>query len=250
MIELRPDLEEAVDRVLRQLEAGAGIRVASEIEALLKKAPEHHLTNYAMGVYRAKALEDPRGAIPFFEKAVKVFPPFKEAHFNLGMAARKVMNIPKAVSAYRKAMSLAENDRDVADLARQELQFLERALLETTTFKTLDAYVANARLFDQAFQHLTDKQFAQAAELFQQVLSENPDHVQSYGNLGLAFAGLGRREAALASLDRAMELDPDYEPAISNRRIVAQMREGEPFRPEAMAETHYYLEKLNQSPPP
>jgi len=36
-------------------------------------------------------------------------------------------------------------------------------------------------------------------ELFHRVLSENPKHVQSYGNLALAYAGLGRRGDALFS---------------------------------------------------
>jgi hypothetical protein len=29
--------------------------------------------------------------------------------------------------------------------------------------------------------------------------------------------------------------------------VVARMREGEPFFPDAIQETHYYLERLNQA---
>ena len=42
---------------------------------------------------------------------------------------------------------------------------------------------------------------------------------QSHGNLGLAYAGQGDRDRAIASFDKAIELDPEYQPAIDNRRI-------------------------------
>jgi tetratricopeptide (TPR) repeat protein len=41
-----------------------------------------------------------------------------------------------------------------------------------------------------------------------------------YGNLGLAYAGQGERDRAIACLDKAIELDADYQPAIYNRRIL------------------------------
>jgi len=245
--ELRPDLDEAVDRVLRRLEQGAGTRIESEITALFEKNPDYHLTNYAMGIYRAMVIKDPAGAIRFFERAVKILPPFPEAHFNLGNAARQAFDIPKAVAAYRAAERYAQDD-GIAEMARKELQALEKILLKTTAFPTLDAYVANAQLFDRAFQFLTDRQFEQAVELFKRVLSENPTHVQSYGNLALAYAGLGRRSDAMACFDRALELDPRYQPALLNRRVMAQMREGEPFVPEAIQEVQFYADRLRNQP--
>ena len=192
--ELRPDLDEAVDRVLRRLEQGAGTRIESEITALFEENPDYHLTNYAMGIYRAMVIKDPAGAIRFFERAVKILPPFPEAHFNLGNAARQAFDIPKAVAAYRAAERYAQDD-GIAEMARKELQALEKILLKTTAFPTLDAYVANAQLFD-----------------------------------------------------RALELDPRYQPALLNRHVMAQMREGEPFIPEAVQEVQFYADRLRNQP--
>ena len=192
-------------------------------------------------------IKDPAGAIRFFERAVKILPPFPEAHFNLGNAARQAFDIPKAVAAYRAVERYAQDD-GIAEMARKELEVLEKILLNTTAFPTLDAYVANAQLFDRAFQFLTDRQFEQAVELFKRVLSENPTHVQSYGNLALAYAGLGRRSDAMACFDRALELDSRYQPALLNRRVMAQMREGEPFIPEAVQEVQFYAERLRNQP--
>jgi tetratricopeptide (TPR) repeat protein len=94
------------------------------------------------------------------------------------------------------------------------------------------------------------KRYEAAADLFGQVLAQNPDHVQSHGNLGLVYAGLGRKALALEHLDKALALDPTYEPAIQNRKIIAGMKEGEPHRPIAMAETEYYRERAEAEKSP
>ncbi len=244
--ELRPDLDEKVDRLMARLEAGEGRAVEPEIKALLQKNPRYHSTLFAMGVYLAMVMKDSAGAIPFFEKAVKIFPPFSQAHYNLAIAARQTGNIVKAVESLRAAMRYSRDDDGIAEMAGKELRFLERILVEGSPFANLEAYMANAKLFEEAFECLTNRDFAKAAELFKRVLSENSKHVQSYGNLGLAYAGLGRRADAMECFDQALALDPEYEPAISNRRVTEQMREGEPFIAGGMRETDYYVERLKE----
>ena len=117
--ELRPDLDEAVDRALQRLARGEGKQVESEIAELLEDNPDYHMTNYAMGVYQAVVAKKPAAAIPFFERAVAVFPPFAEAHFNLGNAARQAFDISKAVDAYRAAERYSQDD-GIAEMARKD----------------------------------------------------------------------------------------------------------------------------------
>jgi hypothetical protein len=57
----------------------------------------------------------------------------------------------------------------------------------------------------------------------------NDRNAPCHGNIGLCLAQLGRKADALAGLDRALEIDPDYQPARSNRRIVMEMSEGRPL---------------------
>jgi len=245
--ELRPELDEAVDDVLARLQAGAGRAVEGEIKALLGDNPGYHSTHFAMGVYLAMVLNDFAGSIPYFERAVEIFPPFPEAHFNLGNSARRMADIPKAVAAYRAAVRYSQGDDGIAGLARKELQFIEKTVLKSEPFPFLEAYLANARLFDEAFERLSRQDYESAVSLFNQVLAGHPKHVQSFGNLGPAHAGLGRRAVALECFEQALALDPHYEPARSNRRIIEKMREGDPFKPDGFKELHYYLDKLNQA---
>jgi tetratricopeptide (TPR) repeat protein len=66
-----------------------------------------------------------------------------------------------------------------------------------------------------------------AINLFKRVLTTDSKHVQSWGNLGLAYAGIREKSKALECLDKALELDAEYEIAAVNRIAIEKLREGE-----------------------
>ena len=66
----------------------------------------------------------------------------------------------------------------------------------------------------------------------------------SHGNLGICYAQLGQKQEALASLDEALALDPDYEPALINRKIVASLEEGEKIP--TLRSVDYYKDLVRQ----
>ena len=245
-----PEVDKAVDRLLIRVEKRQLENVEAGLAALLREHPDYHNTNYAMGVYWASVVGEPDKAIPFFEKAVSIFPPMAEAHCNLGLCYVKACRMPKAVAALRKAIQYSAGDDYIAQKARDELQFLEKLVKDTGPFQTLDAYVKQQELFDLAFENLTARRYEAAVELFTRVLVKDPDHVQSHGNVALAYAGLGRKALALEHLDKALAVDPTYEPAIQNRKILGLMKEGEPHQPVAIAETEYYRDRLEAEKSP
>jgi tetratricopeptide (TPR) repeat protein len=148
------------------------------------------------------------------------------------------------VASFRKAIRYSADNELVAEKARDQLQYLEKLLTDRSPFQTLDAYVENQKLFDLAFENLQARRYEAAIDMFSRVLAQFPGHVQSHGNLALAYAGLGRKALALENLDKAIALDPTYGPAIQNRKVIEAMKEGEPQRPLAVATTEYYLEHL------
>ena len=252
-IEISPKVEENVDRLLARLERGEREGIEAELLALARQHPLQHLPQFGLGVYQLLVKDEPAEALTFFQRAVDIFPYFVEGHYNLAGCATKQGDIRKAVESLRKTIRYTDDD-DIASRAREQLKFLETTVMENGPFATLDAYMASQKTFEEAFEALARNDFQPAAEGFRKVLEQNPEHVQSYGNLGLAYAGLGRKASALEALGKALALDPNYAPACSNRRIIETMEEGRPhIMP--MAETRFYLEQIEaertgQSVPP
>jgi tetratricopeptide (TPR) repeat protein len=247
---LLPKVDKAVERLLIRLEQGQFEGVQADLEALLRRHPHYHTTNFAMGVYRGIVLQDPASALPFFQKAVSIFPPLAEAHYNLGSSYMKLARIAEAVASFRNAIRYSQDDGPIANKAREQIQALERIVKDTSSFPTLEACIESRKRFDLAFGDLRARRYQAAADGFRQVLAQTPDHVQSHGNLALAYAGLGKTALALEHLDKALALDPTYGPAIQNRKIVAALKEGEPQPPLVMQETEYYRERLEAEKPP
>jgi tetratricopeptide (TPR) repeat protein len=78
---------------------------------------------------------------------------------------------------------------------------------------------------------------------FKLILESEPNHVQSHGNLEFAYAGLGDRVAAVRHLDKAIELDPEYEPAIDNRCIILALPPGERLNCGQIREVDFYVDR-------
>jgi tetratricopeptide (TPR) repeat protein len=70
-------------------------------------------------------------------------------------------------------------------------------------------------------------QWEQALAGFKEVLALNPNTHQAYGNMGICHGILGRRDEALAAIDKALEIEPDYEVALLNRVGIEDLKEGE-----------------------
>lgn len=120
------------------------------------------------------------------------------------------------------------NDEKLVSEAKRKLDDLERMVRKDKGFN-LDTYVKNNEIYNKAFSALERRDFREAISKFRRVLDTDPKHVQSWGNLGIAYAALGKRTKALECLDKALEIDPKYEPAQVNRMAIEDMIEGEPL---------------------
>jgi|GEM_PF-1612878 len=128
-------------------------------------------------------------------------------------------------------------------MAKRELDFIGTAV-KSSMGLTLEKYMEGHEKYDHAFDCLRKGKLDEAIHGFVQVLVINPKHVQSYGNLELAFAGLGDRENAIKNLDKAIELDPTYQIAIKNRRNLLILAPGEKLDLSFFSEVEYYKDKV------
>ena len=226
IIEFIPEVSDECDRIIEHLDTGNDTAsVKADVERLYSQHPNNHEVNFLQGIFCIKEnqLTD---AIPYFERSVQIFPYFSEAIYNLGGLYRKEIRIPESVARFKRVLEIEDQHSDVSVAARRELDTLESISKEYTGL-ALDEYVKTNIVFDHAFACLQGKRYEKAILLFQKVLSANPKHVQSYGNIALAYSALGKNKLALECLDKALSIDPDYAPALSNRRMIAQLHEGE-----------------------
>lgn len=237
-IEIDEELEDKIDEALALMESGKFGEGNKLIEKLLVSNPDYYLLNYAMGV--AHGLNDDNDqAIYYFKKATDAFPYLLEAHFNMGEAYRRKLDIYNAVKSFRKVIEIgASEDREVIN-ARKFISGLEAQIMETNGV-SLDQYLKGQEVFEKAFSLMEKKEWEKAGIAFKECIKRIKNHPQSYGNLGLCYAQLGRKEDAMEAFNKAIEIDPNYEPAIVNKAAFESMKDGEKLGDEAFESVDYY----------
>ena len=237
--EIIPDVDDRCDEALAFIERGDIARGQAMLEDLGRQHPDYHSVLFGLGVCHAmKGRTDE--AISCLERAVEIFPAFANAHYNLGNCYRKKVDLENAVKAFNASIAIDGSDGEVGRLARERLEELEAICMEGGV--SLSTHIRNRRIFDRGFLALQDKRFQAAIDLFAQVLTTQKDHVQSYGNMGLAYALLGSKQKALECLDKAIALDPKYEPAAINRLYVHTLKDGKAPPDFDAREISYYSE--------
>jgi tetratricopeptide (TPR) repeat protein len=80
---------------------------------------------------------------------------------------------------------------------------------ERTTAATPQSVPADTRL-REALKHHQAGRFAEAEQLYRQVLAVRPDWAEVHVNLGMCLMLRGQLEQALSACQRGLELKPDY----------------------------------------
>ena len=218
-------VEDETDRALNLIAGGRQPEGEERVRQLYKDNPDLACTQYAMGVvYLTK--DAPEQAIPYFQQAVETFPYFAQAHYNLSACYGSTLQLTKAIRSLQEARDLAPVGGAIHTQAQARLrQFAES--IPTTAGVDLDAFLEAGDAFDRAFEAMEAGDMRQAITGFQECLRLNPAAHQAYGNLGICYGKLGMRDRARAMFDKALELDPDYEPAKWNRESIDRLADGE-----------------------
>ena len=224
--ELNPEVEQAANDALELAQQGKKDEAWTAVTGLLRDHPRNHTVCYAMGTLfglEAKYEE----AIEWFDRALAIYPYFVEAHFNKAVSYQKQLDVGNAIRAYREVVALGDfTDTTV----RQAKSFLDgmAASIRKSDGVGLDSYLESHDKFIHAFALMEQRDWSGALAGFRVCVMVNDRNAPTHGNMGLCFAQLGRKAEALAELDRALEIDPSYEPAMSNRRVIERMEEGRP----------------------
>ena len=185
------------------------------------------MVRYGMGTLHAIKGEHPE-AIRYFDQAIAIYPYFVEAHFNKAVACEKQLDIAGAVRAFRKVVEVGDPNDSTVTQARSLIARLA-AIIRQIDGVDLEAYLESQDAFDRAFALMEQGDWLRALTGFRASAAKNDRNAPTHGNLGLCLAKLGRKAEALAELDRAVKIDPRYEPAKFNRVAVDRMEEGRPM---------------------
>lgn len=235
--EYDPELEDECNEVLDNAEAGN--ITAAEIAAreLYSENPRSYITNYTLGIILLQENNISDG-MEYLKKSIDINPIFGQGYYNLGAAYMKLVDTCNAVRHFKKAIELEKPNSEIAQQAQEQLQFLEETTQKVEGC-SLDEYVRAGEFFNMAFESLDRGEYQHAIELFERVVAFNPEHTQSYGNMGIAYGYLGKNKRALECLDKALSIDPTYQPALQNRKVIAALPEGMRL-PRPMQTVNYY----------
>ena len=231
LIELDPVVDAAVDAALALAERGETKQARAKLTRLLREQPRNHVVCFGMGTLHT-AENDPPRAIEWFDKAIAIFPYMVEAHYNKAVAYKELLDLPNSIRAFREVVKVGSSDDPNVQSALSILDDFEAGIREQEGID-METFLVSADNFQVAFDLMRWSKWQQACDGFRKVIAMNERNVASHGNLGLCYAQLGHKAKALAELDRALELDPGYNIARTNRKVVATMTEGKPLGPAA-----------------
>jgi len=219
------EVEEETDRALQQIAAGRLSEGEPVVRRLYEESPDLSCTQYAMGVVCLQN-DDYEQAMQYFQEAVETFPYFAEAHFNLSACYRQTLQLTNSIRSLREARDMAEIGDTLHTKADEMLRDFAESILENEGVD-IDTFLEAGDAFDHGFGKMEKGQVRQAIGDFQECIRLKPSSHQAYGNLGICYAKLGMKDRAYAMFDKALELNPDYEPAKWNREAVDALAAGE-----------------------
>lgn len=166
---------------------------------------------------------DLAGAALHYEAALAIAPDFDAALLNLGQVYRDSGEFERGIALYRRALEKRPFEPRFLNNLAVLLRLARRFDEATAAARQLLSRGSDPR---GAYQHLAlialDEGRLPLARLMAATgRGIDPKDPAAWNNLGLAQAKLGERRAALASFEKALELDAAFAPALANLGALA-----------------------------
>lgn len=179
--------------IARKIVNAIAVQLTPEEEELLAQVPTQNLAAYEAylrardvfyGANYTRSQEE--AAQPLLDRAIELDPDYVDAHVLLAsIYAQK----------YWRGVDTSE-----------ELLAKYRATLDRAS--TLDPDSPDALRAQANYHYRVENDYARSLELLERALAVAPGNVDIHGDMGLSLRRLGRWEASIASLQRALQLDP------------------------------------------
>jgi len=233
-----PELDKAVDNALRLAEKGNLPKGEALLTGLKEKCPNVYKVQYGMGTLHAMK-GNYRESVFFLGKCLETFPYFIEAWFNKAVAHKNLGDLGNTIRSFRKVVEFGEREDHLVIKARKFLADMETSISRNYGL-SFDRYLESMDEFEKASAQMQNKEYEKAIVGFRNVLAVNKYHPQSYGNIGLCCSFLGKRDEALSAFNRALAIDPSYQPALTNRAILLNLPDGEKMSDDHIKNVDFY----------
>ncbi len=177
-------------------------------------------------------------AVETYRRLVEIDPRNPAAHSGMGIALYYLGRTDEALQSVDRALAIDPNfqealtnrkgmpqvkahaDAGVAFMARGKFDDAEKHL--RYVLKIDPKYTI--ALQNLALLQLKRQRYDEALEHYRRLVELNPDNAAAHSGMGIALYHSGNVEDALASLDRALALDPTLEDVRANREVMRQKK--------------------------
>ena len=211
------------------LHAFAPLPVRGSGVHILQRKTTDRLEQAADRLYKTGQYQEAAAA---YREMLAIAPESAAAHAGLGRSLFRVRSYQGAWDALARATALdpaVSRDGAVHHLMGQAAQALGRTEQAAEHYeRALQLDPRNAPVLDRlAMVRFGQRQYAAALDLYGRLLEIDPAAAQTHANLGATLYYLGRLDEAIASLERAVSLDPSLDAArtsLERIRTAAQRR--------------------------
>lgn len=235
-----PEVDKKIDYALACVEKGNIHKGECLIKIEMQKHPNLHIVQYGMGTVMAMT-GDYAESIKYFDKAIEIFPYFTEAWFNKANSQKNLFDVGPALYSFQKVIEFGDPNDSFVKSAKDIVKGMEDSIYKDTGL-SLESYIHAMAEFNKAFLEMQKRNYENAIVGFKSVANINPINAQTYGNLALCYAFQGKKQKALEYLDKSLSIDPKYQPAIDNKRVISLLKDGEKLPDDCVKTVEYYKE--------
>jgi tetratricopeptide (TPR) repeat protein/O-antigen ligase len=147
-------------------------------------------------------------ALPHLKKAVELSPNKQAMHFELGTAYLNKGEFEKAFDIFEEAYNLAPDFKDAEIIYRVGSIYVGReAEINSIIGPISDNDRTDTRIINA---YVRTNRFDEVVKSWEITVANNPNNAQSHLSLGASYLQIGRRQDAIAEIQKAIDLDENF----------------------------------------
>jgi tetratricopeptide (TPR) repeat protein len=208
-------VSEGLALIRHYLEHRQAEKAAAKLQELQTRYPDHPEV-LALGLLLADKFDDSEKRLELAERLRKAAPDEPYSYMELAEAYLDNLYPFLALQVYQQALEKFADNSEGEEFqeAIEELEEIADEMLEELHLEREDIPIAI--LHEQSQIQITKQEYTQAIESIEQILSLADDFLPAYNNLALIYRFQEKLDSAIATLEKALEIQPDDVQSLAN----------------------------------